>query len=112
MPVGEIVPEFDYQYQTWLSFPPWRQGYVFVSGGRCNNDLGIMETVARAYIDAQAWVATNLVEIHATNDPAPDWDTELVALYQRALQSGVSGFFVAAPDSDIPGGPVLRVRPY
>lgn len=85
---------------------------VFVSWDRCNNDLGIMETVARAYIDAQAWVATNLVEIHATNDPAPDWDTELMVLYQRALQSGVSGFFVAAPDSDIPGGPVLRVRPY
>ena len=85
---------------------------VFVSGDRCNDDPDIMEAVARAYIDAQAWVATNLVEIHATNEPAPDWDTELVALYQRALQSGVSGFFVAAPETDVPGGPVLRIRPY
>lgn len=85
---------------------------IFVSGDGCNDDLDTMESIARAYIIAQTWVATKLVEIRETNPPAPDWDKELVALYQSALHSGVSGFFVAAPDSDIPRAPMLRVRPY
>src|SRR5699024_12749311 len=56
----------------------------------CNDDLDTMESIARAYIIAQTWVATKLVEIRETNPPAPDWDKELVALYQSALHSGVS----------------------
>lgn len=85
---------------------------IFVSGDRCNDDLDIMEAVAVAYIQAQSWVATNLLELCETNEPAPDWDAELVELYQRALQRGVSGFFVAAPETDVPDGPVLRIRPF
>ena len=85
---------------------------VFVSGDGCNDDLDTMEAIARAYISAQSWVPTSLEEIRETNSPTPDWDKELVELYQEAVRLGVSGFFVAAPDSDTPGGPVLRVRPF
>ena len=70
------------------------------------------ESVARAYVEAQAWVVISLVDIYEMNPPTPESDTEVAAQYRRALQRGVAGIFVAAPDSDIPGGPVLRVRPY
>lgn len=93
-----------------------RTGYgeanVLVAGELCDDDLDAMEAIARAYINAQTWDAGNLVEIRETNPPAPDWDKELAELYWTAIHTGVSGFFVASPDIDIPGGPSLRILPY
>ncbi len=85
---------------------------VFVCGDGCDNDFDFMETIARAYINAQTWVPTRLVEIQETNPPAPDWEKELVERYKAAIRFGVSGVFVVAPDFDIPGGPMLRLHPF
>ncbi len=93
-----------------------RTGYseasIFVSGDFLGDDLDAMETVARSYITAQSWVPISVLEIHETKPPAPDWEQELLALYQNALHFGVSGYFVASPKEDIPDGPSMRIRPY
>lgn len=92
-----------------------RTGYgeadIFVSGPDDHPDLDALEQIARSYVTAQAWVADDLLEIHETNPPAPDWDRELTELYRVALAFGISGFFVASPDGDVPGGPSMVLPP-
>ncbi len=84
---------------------------VFVSGDRCGDDLDAMEATARSCITAQTWVPTRLAELRETNSPAPGWDKRLVELYRDAVESGISGFFVASPKDDIPDGPTMMLPP-
>jgi hypothetical protein len=85
---------------------------VLVSGDRFGDDPDALLAAAEAYVTAEAWVPKNLVKACCTNPPAPGWRKELAALYQEALLSGVSGYFVASPDSDVPGGPTILARPH
>lgn len=82
--------------------------YVFV----LNNDPDIAEFIARCYVSAQHWIAG---ELDGTCEILPHvvstWDKEKAETYHRAVQNGVAGFFSATLESEIPGGPLLRVRP-
>lgn len=91
----------------------YSEANIFVSGKNgVGDDIDTIIEIARAYIIAQAWVPGAVVTACETNPPAPDWSKEQVELYREAVQRGISGFFVASPKEDIPGGPSLMLRPY
>ena len=84
------------------------KAYVFVS----NDNPSIAEFIARGYVSAQHWIAE---ELDGAYEIPPDvvstWDKEQAEVYHRAVQNGVAGFFSATLESELPGGPLLRVRP-
>ena len=61
---------------------------------------------------AQGWIEKDFVDDRAILEIGPDWNTELVELCQRAVRQGVSSFFSASPKEELPGGPILKLRPY
>lgn len=85
------------------------KAYVFVS----NDNPDIAEFIARCYVSAQHWIAG---ELDGTCEILPDvvstLDKEKAEVYHRAVQNGVAGFFSATLESEIPGGPLLRVCSY
>lgn len=85
------------------------KAYVFVS----NDNPDIAEFIARSYVSAQRWIAGELDGAYEILPAVVStWDEEQAEVYHRAAQNGVAGFFSATLESEIPGGPLLRVRPY
>ena len=106
----EIEPAENNRYYGKIGYG---EANIFVSDGNgFGDDIDTMIDVARAYIIAQTWVPLTLVAAHETNPPAPDWNKEQEELYQQAIQVGISGFFVASPTDDLPGGPSMILHTY